>query len=132
MADYQIFIVGSTYDYTPYLKTSDYNVQREDVIENWVDANRITRGHVLRTRITGSIRLVMEKATFNTFLTQWNASKNADGTVTIEVHVDNDQTSTGTVSADVFATLSTRTLYAPVGYRYEPTAMDVTIDFEEA
>lgn len=132
MSDYQIFIVGTTADYTPYLNTQDYNVMRADVLETWTDANHLTRGHILRTRISGSIRLVMRTAVFEQFLTDWATAKNADGSHSIQVHVDNATTATEVTSADVFATMSTKVLYAPVGYSYEPTAMDVTIEFEEA
>lgn len=132
MSDYQIFIVGTTADYTQYLNTQDYNVMRADVLETWTDANHLTRGHILRTRISGSIRLVMRTAVFEQFLTDWATAKNADGSHSIQVHVDNATTATEVTSADVFATMSTKVLYAPVGYSYEPTAMDVTIEFEEA
>lgn len=132
MSDYKIFIVGTSADYTKYLVTQEYNVLRADVLTTWEDANHVTRGHVLRTRISGSLRLVMRTADFETFLTDWGTAKNADGSHSIKVHVDNATTATEVTSADVFAKMSTKVLYAPVGYSYEPTAMEVDIEFEEA
>lgn len=131
MADYQIFKIGNT-DYTPFLRTEEYSVLREDVIENWVDANRITRGHVLRTRITGSVRLVFRANEFNSFLTVWNSAKNADGTYTITVHVNNDSTSNENIEINAFATMASSVVYGVKMYEYMPTAMVIEIEFEEA
>lgn len=131
MADYQIFKIGNT-DYTPYLRTEEYSVLREDVIENWVDANRITRGHVLRTRITGTVRLVFRANEFNSFLTVWNSAKNADGTYTITVHVNNDSTSNENIEINAFATMASSVVFGVKLYEYMPTAMVVEIEFEEA
>lgn len=132
MANYQIFIVGSSNDYTRYLRTNDYSVTREDVLVTWTDANHITRADVVRTRISGSLHLVMKKAIYETFLTHWAAARNADGSHNIQVHVDNATTATEVTAAKVFATMETKVVYGTPGYRYDPTAMDIVITFEEA
>lgn len=131
MADYVIFKIGNT-DYTPYLRTEEYSVLRQDVIENWVDANRITRGHVLRTRITGRVRLVFRASEFDSFLTVWSTAKNADGTYTFTVHVNNDTTSNENIEINAYATLSSSVVFGIKMYEYMPTAMVVEIEFEEA
>ena len=131
MADYKIFKINSV-DYTPYLRTEDYNVIREDVIETWTDANRITRGHVLRTRLTGQVRLVFRASEFNTFLTNMTTAKNADGTYNIYCHVNNDDTGTENVAANVFITMSSQVVFGVKTYEYLPTAMVVNLSFEEA
>jgi len=132
MADYKIFVVGSANDYTQYVRTNDYVCHKEDVIETWTDANRINRGHVLRTRLTGSIHMVLDKAVYNTFLGHWAAAKNADGTYNIKVHPNTVETTTETVSCKVFATVSTHVVYGTKFYSYQPAGMDVVIEFEEA
>lgn len=131
MADYVIFKISST-DYTPYLRTDEYSVLEEDVIETWTDANRITRGHVLRTRITGSVRLVFRASEFDSFLTTWNTAKNADGTYTFTVHVNNDSTTNENIQITAFATMTSSVVFGTPAYGYIPTAMVVQIDFEEA
>lgn len=132
MADYQVFVVGSSNDYTQYLKTQDYEVTQEDVLDTWVDGNHITRASVIRTRITGTIHLVMRKSEYETFLTHWAAAKNADGSYAVKVHVDNKTTNTQVTSANVFATMSTKVVYGTKGYSYYPAGMDITIQIEEA
>lgn len=131
MANYKIFKINNV-DYTQYVKTEEYNVLREDVIETWTDANRITRGHLLRTRITGNVQLVFETSDFNTFLTNMATAKNADGSYDIECHVNNDNTGTETVSATVFMTVSNSVVFGVKMYQYIPTAMVVNLEFEEA
>ena len=133
MADYQIFTVGTPpTDYTAFLKTNDYNVTSEDVLDTWTDGNRRTRGNVVRTRISGSVKLVMRKSTYETFLSDWAAAKNADGTYTIGVHVNNATTATETTSADVFASMQAKVVFGTAGYSYYPAGVEVAIEFEEA
>ena len=131
MADYEILKINSV-DYTPYLRTEEYNVIREDIIETWTDANRITRGHVLRTRLAGQARLVFRTSEYNTFLSNMTSAKNADGTYNIYCRVNNDDTSTENVSAKVFITMSSQVVYGVKSYAYQPTAMVVNLSFEEA
>ena len=131
MADYKIFKINNV-DYTSYLRTEEYNVIREDVIETWTDGNRITRGHVLRTRLTGQVKLVFRASEYNTFLSNMTSAKNADGTYNIYCHVNNDDTSTENVSAKVFMTISSAVVFGIQQYEYIPTAMVVNLSFEEA
>lgn len=130
MADYQIFIVNNV-DYTPYLRTQDYEVTRQDVFDTWVDGNHITRANVLRTRLTGTIHMVLNATDWQDFLADWEAVKNPDGTVTVRVHPNNTPTAT-LVSANVYGTVTAKVVYGTAPYQYQPTAMDVTISIEEA
>lgn len=131
MADYVILKINNV-DYTQYLRTESYNVIREDVLETWTDANRITRGHVLRTRVTGAVRLVFRASDYNTFLGNMQTAKNADGTYDIECHVNNDNTGTETVNVKAFMNMSSEVVYGTSSYGYVPTAMVVELSFEEA
>ena len=131
MADYKIFKINNV-DYTQYLRTEEYNVMRADVIDTWTDGNRITRGFVTRTRITGSLRLVFRASEYNTFLNNMQTAKNADGTYNIECHVNNDNTGTETVSIKAFIEMNRSVVFGLQSYEYIPTAMVVNIDIEEA
>lgn len=132
MADYKIFVVGSSNDYTQYVNTDDYVCNKEDVMETWTDANHINRAHVLRTRLSGSIHMVLETSLYNTFLGHWANAKNADGTYNIKVHPNTTDTSTEDVSCKAFCTMVTKVVYGTSFYSYRPVAMDIQIEFEEA
>lgn len=131
MANYTLLSINSV-DYTKYVRTQEYSVLKADVMETWTDANHITHGHVLRTRLTGSIHLEMPKTIYDAFLANLAAVKNSDGTHTILVHPNTDTTGTTIVSANVFIELSVRVVYGTVNYSYKPYGMDIQIEFEEA
>lgn len=131
MADYKIFKINNV-DYTQYLRTEEYNVMRADVIDTWTDGNRITRGFVTRTRVSGSLRLVFRASEYDTFLANMQTAKNADGTYNIECHVNNDNTGTETVQAKAFIEMNSSVVFGIRMYEYVPTAMVVELTIEEA
>ena len=130
MADYVIFKIGAV-DYTAKIKTQEYSALKNDVVETWVDGNYITHTDVVRTRITGSVHMVMRKAEYNQLLTDMENAKVSPGCYTLNVHVDNDTTETQTVQITASCTVSTSVVYGTPAYFYDPVAMDVNIEFEE-
>lgn len=131
MADYKILKINNV-DYTQYLRTEEYNMMRADVIDTWTDGNRITRGFVTRTRVSGSLRLVFRASEYDTFLNNMQTAKNADGTYNVECHVNNDNTGTETVQVKAFIEMNSSVVFGIRLYEYVPTAMVVELQIEEA
>ena len=131
MADFQLFVVGSV-DYTGKVKQTEYDVHQDDVVENWVDGNHRTRSSVIRTRVSGSVKLLLKKAEYNQFLADMETAKTvASNTYSIGVHPNNVTTGTGLVTINALCTVSAEVAYGTQTYSYQPAAMYVTVDFEE-
>ena len=131
MADFKLFTVGNA-DYTGKVKQTEYDVHRDDVTENWVDGNHRTRSSLIRTRVSGSIKLNLKKSEYNQFLTDMqNAKDTATNTYAIAVHPNNLTTGTELVSINALCTVSSEVAYGTESRGYHPAAMYVTVDFEE-
>lgn len=132
MPNFQLFVVGSV-DYTDKVKQNEYEVTREEVVETWVDGNYTTRAAVIRTRITGSVKLLLKKAEYNQFLADMETAKDAStNTYSLGVHPNNTTTGTGLVNIDALCTISSEVAYGTQSYSYQPAGMYVTVDFEES
>ena len=130
MADYQIFKIGSV-DYTSLIKTQDYDVNIENVTETWVDGNYVNHTSIIRTRITGTVHLVLTKAQYQQLLTDLETAKTAPGIYTLGVHVNNSTTATELTTISAYTVVENSVVYGTPGYAYNPYAMDVTITLEE-
>ena len=130
MADYVIFKIGSV-DYTDKIKLSEYKAERADVTEQWIDGNYITRSSVIRTRVSGAVKMVLRAAEYNTFLNDLETAKIQPGVYSLSVHVDNETTATENVTISAFVTVEAKTVFMPQVYQFQPTALEVDIEFEE-
>lgn len=86
----------STTDLTPWEKTAEHSVNRDDVFEEWTDGNWITHRVISRTRISGTVQLSFAKQTdFESFMALMVSARNANGYYPITVYCSN----TGTTEA---------------------------------
>lgn len=61
------------------LANSTYKVGEEDVFEEWTDANEITHRQKVRTRVTGSFKMLFETIEeYNAFLSDYRTAINND------------------------------------------------------
>ena len=130
MADYQIFSIGSV-DYTNLIKRQDYDVNVENVIETWVDGNYINHTSIIRTRISGTVHLVLTKAQYQQLLTDLENAKTAPGIYTLGVHVNNSTTATELTTISAYVVVENGVVYGPKAYKFSPYGMDVTLTLEE-
>ena len=126
----ELFKVNSV-DYTPHLKLTDYQIGRTDEIETWVDANHVTHGNVVRRRISGSLKMVLESSDYNSFLTNMNAVRQSDGSYSLYLHDNTGSTNTVTENVYCYVTIQTKVVYGTKNYAYLPTATEVILSFEE-
>ena len=130
MADYKIFQIGAA-DYTPLIKSPDYNVMSENVTETWVDGNYINRTSIIRTRITGSVHMVLRTAQYQQLLADLETAKIQPGIYLLSVHVNNRAASTELTPISAYVTIENTVVYGTPGYAYAPYGVDVTLTLEE-
>lgn len=126
----QLLVINS-HDYTPYIRPT-YNVQSEDMVATWEDANYITHPVPLRTKIKGEVRLLLKEINqYSTFLTDMDAVKASDGSYTISVHDNRADPSVQTQSINALVTYESAVVYGTEQYNYLPVATVVTMRIEE-
>lgn len=130
MADYKIFQIGSV-DYTSRIKSPDYAVNSENVTETWVDGNYIKHTSVIRTRIVGTVHMVLDTADYVQLLADLETAKIQPGIYSLGVHVNNRTTATELTTISAYVTVENAVVYGPQGYKYEPFGMDVVLNLEE-
>lgn len=130
MADYEIFKIGSV-DYTDKIKLTEYTAERADVTESWIDGNHINRISVIRTRVSGSVKMILRTAEYNALLNDLETAKIQPGVYSLSVHVDNETASTENITISAFVTVSAKVVFLPQVYQFNPTAFEVDIEFEE-
>lgn len=92
MALSNLFVIGST-DFTPWERTENHNVNRDDVFEEWVDGNWVSHRVIARTRISGSVVLSFSRAAdFASFMTSMSTERNVNGYYPITVWCSNTNT----------------------------------------
>lgn len=93
-----LFKISST-DLTPWEKTENHDVNRDDVFEEWIDGNWITHRVISRTRISGTVQLSFARqADFNGFLSLMSSARDANGYYPVTVYCSNTGT-TETINA---------------------------------
>lgn len=98
MALSNLFGIGLI-DLTPWEKTENHNVNRDDVYEEWVDGNWVSHRVIARTRISGSVVLSFAReADFTSFMTLMGTARNVNGYYSITVWCSNTN-STESVNA---------------------------------
>ena len=128
MSSTVLFTVNST-DYSSNVNRRKYNVNSEDEISQWVDANHVTHGDLIRSKVSGSIVLLFIGATaYNAFVTSMNTARGTDGKYAISVYVNNKN---ATVNINAFLDFSVETVFANEAYEQAPVVFQVTVRLEE-
>ena len=130
MADYKIFQIGSV-DYTSRIKSPDYAVNSENVTETWVDGNYSNHTSVIRTRIVGTVHMVLDTADYVQLLADLETAKIQTGIYSLSVHVNNRTTATELTPISAYVTIENSVVYGTRGYAYAPYGMDVVLNIEE-
>lgn len=130
MANYKIFQIGNV-DYTSLIKSPDYDVNIENITETWVDGNYVNHTSIIRTRITGTVRMVLNKTQYQQLLTDLETAKTAPGIYTLGVHINNSTTATELTTISAYTILENEVVYGTPGYGHKPYGMDVTLTLEE-
>lgn len=87
-----LFKVGST-DLTPWEKTENHAVNREDIFEEWIDGDWITHRVIARTRVSGTVQLSFgSQADFADFMALMTSARDADGYYPVSVWCSNTNT----------------------------------------
>lgn len=128
---YVIFKIGAT-DYTPKLIRQDYDVEVRDVTETWVDANYLTHNEVVRTRVSGTVRLLFQSpAEYNAFQTDLAAVRAADGTYTLDVRATNKESTASLEHITATLTQAVAPTYGTPMYEYYPAAFTAVLTITE-
>lgn len=92
------FKISST-DLTAFEDIQNHDVNRDDVYDTWTDGNWVDHRVIVRTRISGTVKLGFKKATdFADFMTLLGTAKDAEGFYPISVYCNNTGT-TETINA---------------------------------
>ena len=128
MPTISLFGIGST-DYSNYVNKRKFKVNDINEITKWVDANHVTHGEFVRTRISGSFSMSFLTATeYNSFVTVANAAKGTDGKYAITIFVVN-RNATATVNA--FLDFSVKTAFKNDAYGGTAAVFQVDVKLEE-
>jgi len=74
------FKIGESYDLTPFVDINNFQINQEDVVQEWTDGNWSIHRGFIRTRIQGTVRLGFRNtADYNTFLTNMESLKTTTG-----------------------------------------------------
>ncbi len=83
------FKIGST-DLTNYADIQNFDVNQEDVYQEWTDGNWIHHREVVRTRIQGTFQLgFKDQAAWDAFCTLQNTARHKAGFFPVTVWVNN-------------------------------------------
>lgn len=86
------FKIGPT-DLTAYEDIQSHDVNREDVYDIWTDGNRIDHRVVVRTRVSGTIKLgFSDAAAFASFVALLRSARSAEGFYTVTAYCSNTGT----------------------------------------
>lgn len=91
-------------DFTKHITAPTYDVNYEDVNEDWVNADYVTQRIVPRTKITGSLEMkFFDKTDYMTFLAliKQNRNVNGKGYIELRVQVNNDIDEYSTEGSDL-------------------------------
>ena len=89
-----VFFKISTTDLTAYEDIQNHDVQKENVWTSWTDGNWTEHREIVRTRVTGTVKLGFKSATdYTTFQTLLTTAQDAEGYYPITVYCNNTGTS---------------------------------------
>ena len=128
MRQVTMFVLGAS-DLTEKVNMRKFKVNAEDEIRTWVDANHVTHGDFIRSKIKGSLQLLFLSATeYNQFVTLVNDTRGNDGKYQVEVYVDSRGES---VEINAFLEFTTNTVFANDAYNGVPMVFQVDVKLEE-
>lgn len=88
-----LFRVG-TIDYTNKIIEGSFDIQKKDIVDSWIDANRIERRNIVRTRIEGKFNMrFLSKSAYSDFLANLQSVKTREGYYPCVVYCNNTQNS---------------------------------------
>lgn len=80
-------------DMTGKMDIQGYGLNRADVYQTWTDGNWLDHRDVVRTRISGAVKLgFSSEADYRSFLENLAAAATADGSVHVKAYVNNVRT----------------------------------------
>lgn len=83
------FKIGTT-DLTDYADIQNFNINKQDVYQDWTDGNWIAHRDIVRTRIAGSFQLgFKDSADWAAFLTILETEKESAGYYPVTTYVNN-------------------------------------------
>lgn len=128
---YELFYVGNV-DFSDYVNTRKYSINREDVIETWTDANKVVHSTVVRQKVQGNITLLFKNATqYNNFVSVLSSNKTVEGKYSIGVHVNNEATTNLVERFDAFIEFEAKVVYTTDEYERQPALMQVECSITE-
>lgn len=84
---------GAAVDMTGAADVQNFNLNQEELYQEWTDGNWVDHRAVVRTRISGSVALgFRSEAALQAFLTAFAAARKEDGTVHLKSYVNNVET----------------------------------------
>ncbi|MCR5450697.1 MAG: hypothetical protein K6F23_15030 [Solobacterium sp.] len=125
MANIVLFKIGNT-DLTDYLDIQGYNVNKTEEFSEWIDANYIHHRNVVRTRLSGRLKLGFKStAAVTNFLNVLDSNVQPGNYYPASVFANNDNTlHTANVFLDGVAEIKRDLVNNRVWHEYE-------IDLEE-
>lgn len=88
-----VFFKINTTNITPWIDIQDYKMNREDIFEEWEDANWNLHRVIARTKISGEFKVGFSKATdFAALVALLGTEKTADGYYPVEAYCNNTGT----------------------------------------
>ena len=128
---YRLFYIDDV-DFSDYVDTKKYSVNREDVIETWTDANKVVHGTVVRQKVKGNITLVFKSHTqYNYFVDTLRENKTGEGKYLVGVHVNNEVTSDMIEKFYAFMEFSSKVIYSTKAYNRLPIVIQVECTITE-
>ncbi len=117
----------NSHDYTKYILSGSWKVNRQDIYKSWTDANGITHHNVYRTKIDGECTMrFYSRSAYADFLNDMAAVK-VSGYYPITVYVNNVL---GVATINAFVTRLEPAMAAQ--YAVTPEFEQFTFKFEEA
>ena len=120
----ELFRIGST-DYTNDIVVPSYEVNSQDIYDEWKDANKIKHRHIFRQKISGSfIMKFKSKERYIEFIRVLEEKKTIEGYIPITVYSNNTNK---TKEINAFITIEPAN-EMPLFRKYDYDGMEVTIE----
>lgn len=102
MADTAIFKLN-TVDYSAHVVAENYNINYEDVYQEWTDGGQVKHRDVIGKKLRGSMQMYFKsQSDLQTFLTALANCKTTASTYPVQLKANNDTVDTLAASRNVF------------------------------
>lgn len=102
MADTAIFKLN-TVDYSAHVVAENYNINYEDVYQEWTDGGQVKHRDVIGKKLRGSMQMYFKsQSDLQTFLTALANCKTTASTYPVQLKANNDTVDTLVASRNVF------------------------------